>query len=244
MLARRAAFVCIMFTVALGAPQPGGPPALGHYWKSPALASLGLDTPPKYARLVGRARDILSARAKLSPPRVSKQQRAPRHMRKSADGGPFVKPANLRLCPGDVSKPVPASEAAAAALSIQKAVHIAEAQAVAFPTPESRYELTPECIAAVQTMADMSGQDLANWRQAQVKSLQGIANQAAQWSHWIKDQNQDVPPSVKALRQGINIAFIAILCDAAGWPDSDLCRELTRGFRTGGDLRDQDSHVF
>ena len=172
MLASWAAVICIMFTVALGAAQPGGPPVNGHFWKSPVLASLGLETPSKYARLVQKARAILSVRAVQSLPRVRKSQRAPRHMRKSAEGGPFVKPAHLRLCPGDVRKQVPASEAAAAALSLPKAVHIAEAKAVDFPTPASRYELTPECIAAVQTMADMPGPELANWRQSQVEQLQ------------------------------------------------------------------------
>ena len=57
-------------------------------------------------------------------------------------------------------------------------------------------------------------------------------------------REQDVPKSVKALRRSINVAFIAALIEAIEWPDTNLCRELFRGFRTAGDLRDQDSGVF
>ena len=53
-----------------------------------------------------------------------------------------------------------------------------------------------------------------------------------------------MPKSVKALRRSINVAFIAALIEAIEWPDTNLCRELFQGFRTAGDLRDQDSGVF
>jgi hypothetical protein len=222
------AALCIMFTVALGEPQPGGPAIGGRTWNSKVLQSLGMTTPASFGYLVRDARAALSPRAKACPVRVRKHQRVQRRMRASAEGGLFVKPETLRLC----------------GASEDKALHIEQALAADFPVPSSRYELASDCVAAVQTMADMSGPDLSSWRKKQVGTLRRLAKKSRDLTSRIFEFHSDVPPSVKVLRRGINVAFIAILCEAIDWPDVDLCREITRGFRTAGDLRKQDSHVF
>jgi hypothetical protein len=212
-----------MFTLEEGAPGPGE-----KGWTSQILTSLGRHTTNKFGKLVRKARGLLSKQARASTPRVRRRQKPCRRMRASADGGPFVKEEWLRLC----------------GQSKEKDVHIAQALATPFPQSSSRYELTPECIAAVQTMADMPGRELATWRKAQVAGLKTIAKKAASITEAIYQQHTDVPASVKALRREINVAFIAILCEAIQWPDVDLCRGLTRGFHVAGDLRAQDSHTF
>ena len=63
-------------------------------------------------------------------------------------------------------------------------------------------------------------------------------------THELYKLDHDVPRSVKTLRRTVNVVFVAVLMGGMGWADTDLCRELTRGFRAAGDLRDQDSGVF
>ena len=135
-----------MFTLEEGAPQPSD-----KGWESQILATLGMPNTNKFAKLVRQARNLLSTRARASTPRVRKRQKPSRRMRASADGGPFVKPEGLRLCKE----------------SKDKDIHITQALAALFPQCSSRYELTPECVAAVQTMADMSGGELSAWRRTQ-----------------------------------------------------------------------------
>ena len=139
-----------------------------------------------------------------------------------------MKDEHLRLCPE----------------SLDKATHIEQAKGVNFPEPANRYSLTPECVAAVEIMADSSGPALSSWRQKQVQALGKIASETASLTHELYQLHHDVPRSVKTLRRTINVVFIAVLIEAIGWADTNLCRELTRGFRTAGDLRDQDSGVF
>ena len=202
----------VMFVAIMG-PQPGKP-IEGLFWESPCLRSLGMATPPAYSALVSTARNAISQAARASPVRDRKEKRLPRRMRSSADGGPFVKDQKLRLCqePSD------------------KKLHTLESRKIGHPVPSSRYELTPDCIAAVQTMASASGSDLAIWRKSQIRVLTKVAAKARHFSHAIREKHMDVPPSVKLLGQGINIAFVAVLCDAIQWPDVDLCREITRDF--------------
>jgi hypothetical protein len=212
-----------MFTLEEGAPQPSD-----KGWESQILATLGMPNTNKFAKLVRQARNLLSTRARASTPRVRKRQKPSRRMRASADGGPFVKPEGLRLCKE----------------SKDKDIHITQALAALFPQCSSRYELTPECVAAVQTMADMSGGELSAWRRTQIAGLKTIAKKAAPITEAIYKHHADVPASVQALRREINVAFIAILCEACQWTDVDLCLGLTRGFSVAGDLREQDSHTF
>ena len=223
-----AAAALTMYVLIVGAPQPGGPAIGGHLWTSPALASLGAATTPAYARLVAKARAAMSKQAQEAPPRTRPLQKPARAMRTSCEGGPFVKPPHLRLC--DESK--------------DKCEHVEQSKALPFPLSSTRYELTPDCVAAIQTMAAMSGEELATWRCKQTRTLAAIAGSAKRMTFNLFKDNQNVPASVKFLRDTINVCFIAILCDAMQWPDVDVCRELTRGFSTAGDLRAQDSNVF
>ena len=193
-----------------------------------ACGRTGVPTSAAYARLVASAREALSPQAVAAQPRTRPLQRPARKMRTSCDGGPFVKPAHLRLCDE----------------SVDKCRHVLQSKAVPFPQPSSRYELTSDCLAAIRTMASMSGADLSKWRARQVRVLAKIADKAKRMSHDLFHGIQNVPASVKFLRRSINVCFIAVLCDAMQWPDVDICRELTQGFATAGDLRMQDSHVF
>ena len=54
----------------------------------------------------------------------------------------------------------------------------------------------------------------------------------------------DVPAGIKSLREGFNVAFLAVLLEAIDWPDKGLCSLLLRGFPLYGDLREHDSHIF
>ena len=176
-------------------------------WSSKVPQSLSRETPPAFAYWVRDAREALSPQAKECPIRVRKHQRLQRRMRASADGGLFVKTEDLRLCGS----------------SVDKKLHISQACAAGLPVPSARYELPSDCEAAVQTMADMAGPELSEWRRGQVATLRRIANKSRKLTTSVFDFLSDVPPSVKVLRRGINVAFIAGLCEAIGWPDVDLC---------------------
>ena len=141
----------------------------------------------------------MSTQAQAAPPRTRPLQKPVRAMRSSCEGGPFVKPPYLRLC--DESK--------------DECAHVEQSKVLPFPLSSTRYELTPDCVAAIQTFRP--------WRQCRGKSWpRGDGGVVSKHGHSIakgmtfnmfKD-NQNVPASVKFLRDTINVCFIAILCDA------------------------------
>ena len=195
------------------------------------MSSLGLPTTSAYGSLVAKARRALQQNdfawesSKPETPSALPQ----RNMRASADGGPLVKKdPSLRLV----------------GVSQDKALHTELATKLEFPSPESRYKLSPDCVAAIEKMASSSGENLARWRAQQMRTIAKIAHACLPISAWIFRAHQDVTGSVKDLRRPINVAFIAALSDASQYRDEGLVLGLTRGFKTAGDLRGQRSFVM
>ena len=190
---------------------------------------MGAPTTSSYAALVRSARKALSPEALAAPPRLAPTSAAPLHMRRTYDGGEFVKKdVTLRLVPEDTDKER----------------HIQQAKEVPFPHPSTRYTLTPDMEAAIQTMTRLGGPRLTAFRRKQVDQLNKIARATTALSAELKRITSDVPASVKHLRQGLNIGLLAVLFDAMGWQDHDLCRGLLRGFHVAGDLTGQKSNIF
>ena len=211
-----------MFRNALG-PQPGCP-IKGQYWQSKIMASMGAPTTAGYAALVKTARAAMTPEAMAAPARLAPTAAMPHHMRHTADGGEFVKKdVTLRLVPEVANKER----------------HINQALKVPFPQPSTRYELTPDLTAAIRTMSSMDGARLTALRRKQINKLRDIARATSSLSAQLKRNTPGVPNSVKHLRRQINIVFLAVLFDAMGWQDQDLCRGLLRGFHVAGDLSQQ-----
>jgi len=216
-----------MFRNAMG-PQPGCP-IKGQYWQSKIMASMGAPTTAGYAALVKTARAAMMPEAMAAPARLAPTAAMPHHMRHTADGGEFVKKdVTLRLVPEVANKER----------------HINQALKVPFPQPSTRYELTPDLTAAIRTMSSMDGARLTALRRKQINKLRDIARATSSLSAQLKRNTPGVPNSVKHLRRQINIVFLAVLFDAMGWQDQDLCRGLLRGFHVAGDLSQQKSNIF
>ena len=207
--------------------QPTSVPT-GENWRSEILHQAGLPQDNVFNHLVREAHTILHPRAADAPQRQRPEPGITKHMRDNAcEANPVLNPEQ-RLVKETSSK----------------REHLAEAIRVPFPEAQKRYELSPESEAALDIMMSMSGPDLAKWRQKQIDFLGKLAHKCkpltTKWFAMISD----VPAGVKSLREGFNVAFLAVLLEAIDWPDKGLCSLLLRGFPLYGDLRELDSHIF
>jgi len=216
-----------MFRNVLG-PQPNFP-VNGVTWKSAVLANLNFAQSSDYANLVARARACMTQTSQQTPLRTRPNAKPIRGMRRTCDGGAFVKPdVNLRLV--DEAK--------------DKGKHIDKAIKAGFPCPSTRYCISSDCMSAIQCMAVTTGTDLSELRLRTVKALDKIASAARPiTASWMRLCSA-APPGVKDLRKDMNVAFIAILIDAMEWPDVGLPRCLLHGFPLAGDLSAEDSGLF
>jgi hypothetical protein len=134
--------------------------------------------------------------------------------------------------------------------SVCKETHIQQTVGADFPSPESRYEITSDMLAAIKTIAFSDGTKLALLRKPQVVQMRKLACSCAPLTADLYRKNKDVPANITQLRKGINLIFLAVLLEASGWGDVGnkeknipLCQGILRGFLVGGDLSEHDSYI-
>ena len=149
----------------------------------------------------------------------------PEHMRSTAEGGRFVKEAHLRW--NDECK--------------SKNLHAKKSMDKAFPDAAGRCYFSNDNEAATACMLDHN--DLARWRDRQVRFLRRIAKQALAYDVQLRIAHPP-SPTVKRINQHYNLGLMAVLLDAMSYPDLSLVNDMLQGVMVCGNLTTLDTGVY